>query len=63
MKEWFTLPNHKICIFGSGYRGSHCKKILEYRFYLKIHCFVDNDKQKQGQKLNGLMIVSPQELK
>jgi hypothetical protein len=56
------LPNKKICIFGSKVRAISCKRILEYRFSLKIHCFLDNDKQRQGQKFDNLITFSPQEL-
>jgi len=63
MIEWFAQPNRKICIFGSKARACYCKRILEYRFSLKIHCFLDNDKQRQGQKFDGLIVLSPQMLR
>jgi hypothetical protein len=56
------FPNKKICIFGSKVRAITCKRILEYRFSLKIHCFLDNDKQRQGQKFDDLITFSPQKL-
>jgi hypothetical protein len=63
MNSYFKdLPNSKICIFGSRDRAIGCKRILEYRFSLKIYCFLDNDKQRQGQKFDDLITFSPKEL-
>jgi lipopolysaccharide biosynthesis protein len=61
--NWTTeLQSNNICIFGSKLRGLDCKRILEDRFSLKVYCFLDNDKQKHGQKFDNIIIHSPQKL-
>lgn len=51
------LMNSKVIIFGAGIRGYNLMRILELSKITNI-AFVDNDPQKQGEKINGYCIYS-----
>jgi len=54
------LIDKKILLFGSGNFGKIVKEKLESNG-LKVDFYVDNDKSKQGQFVNGLKILSPED--
>jgi FlaA1/EpsC-like NDP-sugar epimerase len=51
--------NKKVVVFGAGIKGrEYCKKNKE-----NIICFVDNDKSKIGESINGVKIFCFDEVK
>lgn len=50
-----------IAIFGAGYNGRQLQKVLETHG-VKLDFFVDNDRNKQGQMINGVPCISVEEL-
>lgn len=44
-----------VCVFGAGQCG---KALLHNNFIGHIACFIDNDKNKQGENIAGIPIIS-----
>jgi FlaA1/EpsC-like NDP-sugar epimerase len=51
----------RIALFGAGSGGLNAYEYLKNDYELVV--FVDNDKRKHGQMLNGFRIISAQELR
>lgn len=49
----------KLVIVSAGSHGANLQILLKKRFNREIELFADNDVGKQGQYLNGVMVMSP----
>lgn len=57
----FILAERNICIWGAGYWGRRlAKKMSEANIH--IECFIDNNKLKQGEKIEELEVFSAERL-
>lgn len=56
-----AMTGRNIVIFGSGHDGILTKKVLELCGYC-ITCFCDSDRDKEGKAIEGLMVISPEQL-
>jgi NADH/NAD ratio-sensing transcriptional regulator Rex len=56
------VKNRKIAIFGSGRGGMENRKYLE-NFNFQISCFIDNNEEKIGTKIDKLDIMSIYDIK
>lgn len=57
-----VLGEHKILIWGASVRGTVLGILLEKYGYSEFQ-YVDNDKRKWGENINGHIIVSPESVK
>jgi len=63
LKPYYSIPSDRdIAIFGAGDRGFYAYRDLS-ALGRKIICFADNNTQKQGTKMLGLEVVSPDSLR
>lgn len=53
----------KAVIFGAGSDGKVLKRGLEEHYSVQICAVCDNDRSKWGDWIDGIRIISPQELK
>ena len=49
----------KMCIFGAGQAGMMAAKWLPSEY--KVECYIDNNPQKQNQKIDGCVVLSLEE--
>ncbi|MFZ5968956.1 MAG: radical SAM protein [Bacillota bacterium] len=61
LQEFLTIDN-PIVIFGASIMGICAKKAVDF-LGKKAVCFCDNDKNKQGIIVEGLSVLSPEEVK
>ncbi len=61
IKSDFFHDYDELYIYGAGNWGSICKKILE-RKGVKINSFIDRDKNKIGNNLDGIIILPLEKL-
>ena len=54
------VRSNNVFLFGSGKLGALAAEYL-LKNGIFVKCFIDNDRSKQGQSANGLLIISPEE--
>lgn len=56
-----THEKNKVIIFGGGLRGRHCRHLLE-KYDIQVTYFCDNDKNKIGTYIDGVLCLSVDEV-
>ncbi len=56
-----TKSNKRVFIYGAGELGFVVKRVVlsDSRYGFHVSGFIDDDKQKQGKKINGIQVYSP----
>ncbi len=59
-----TKSNKRVFIYGAGELGFVVKRVVlsDSRYGFHVSGFIDDDKQKQGKKINGIQVYSPSAL-
>ena len=57
------LPDMDIVIFGAGGTGKRYSEEILSQGKVRILCFLDNSKAKQGTQLNGIGVFSPEKIR
>lgn len=56
------LPQKNILIYGAGAAGVQLALLLHYDSASRATAFIDDDEEKQGHTINGLPVISPDQI-